>query len=71
MQEITREVIAALAAANGITIPEERLEYVRRQYESFMRTMMEIDSVSLTRETEPATSFALSPPALPSQDQGR
>lgn len=71
MQEITREFIRTLAAANGITIAEERLEAVRRQYESFMRTVMAIDAVPRTPETEPASIFALMPPATPSRDGGR
>jgi Asp-tRNA(Asn)/Glu-tRNA(Gln) amidotransferase C subunit len=65
MQEITREFIRTLAAANGITIPDERLEQVRRQYESFLRTLEEIDSVALPPETEPTTAFLLASPALP------
>jgi Asp-tRNA(Asn)/Glu-tRNA(Gln) amidotransferase C subunit len=65
MQEITREFIRTLAAANGITIPDERLEQVRRQYESFLRTLEEIDAVALAPETEPATAFLLASPVPP------
>lgn len=67
MQEITREFIRTLAAANGITIAEEQLEPVRKQYASFMRTLMEIDAVPLTPETEPTTIFALAAPATPTR----
>lgn len=65
MQEITKEFIRTLAAANGLTIADERLEQVRRQYESFMRTLGEIEAVTLAPETEPATAFLLAPPAPP------
>ena len=65
MQEITREFIRTLAVANGLTLPDERLEQVRRQYESFLRTLKEIDAVAVAPETEPATAFLLASPAAP------
>lgn len=71
MQDITREFIRTLAAANGITIADERLEQVRRQYESFLRTLGEIDTVALPPETEPATVFLLASPAPPPPASGR
>ena len=71
MQEITREFIRALADANGIAIVEEQLEPVRKQYESFMRTMSEIDAVPLTPETDPATIFALAPATLAPREDAR
>lgn len=71
MQGITREFISTLAAANGITIPDERLEEVRRQYESFLRTLKEIDAVTLAPETDPATAFLLASPAPLPPTSGR
>lgn len=71
MQDITREFIRTLAAANGITIADDRLELVRRQYESFLRTLKEIDAVALAPETEPATAFFLASPAPPPPAGGR
>ena len=54
MQEPTTDFVRALAAANGLTIPEERLALVREQYASFMRVLAEIATLPLPRETEPA-----------------
>lgn len=60
MQEaITRDFIQSLARANGLEIPEERLELVLRQYQNFLRTLEELDSLPLGREAEPATVFSL------------
>jgi hypothetical protein len=61
-EAVTKEFIRTLAAANGLTIPEERLELVLRQYESFLRTLEEINSVLLAREAEPAIVYSLSEP---------
>ncbi|MEO5895514.1 MAG: hypothetical protein ABIS06_07425 [Vicinamibacterales bacterium] len=69
MQDITTQLVRMLAAANGIQIPEERLEVVRAQYETFLRSLAEINSVTLARETEPATVFSLMPPA-PARPEG-
>lgn len=70
MQQSTKDFIRTLAAANGITIPDERLEPVLRQYDSFMRTLEQINSLTLPAETEPAVVFALSPTA-PATDRGK
>ena len=56
MQEVTNAFIKTLAAANGIDVPEERLDLVRRQYESLMRNLAQINSLSMPRETEPAVA---------------
>ena len=57
--DISREFIKTLAAANGLTIPEERLEVVQRQYESFLRTLAEIQQLELPREMEPSILYTL------------
>ena len=64
MQEITPAFIRSLAAVNGITIADEQLESVRKQYESFIRTLMEIEAVPLTPEVDPAVIFGLAPAAM-------
>ena len=64
MQEITAQLVRTLAAANNIEIADDRLELVRVQYESFLRSLSEINTVTLARETEPAILFSLMPPAL-------
>jgi hypothetical protein len=56
---VDRNLIQALAEANGLTIPEERLDVVLRQYQSFLRTLERIDSVPLPKETEPAITYTL------------
>lgn len=61
MQELTNEFIRTLAAANGITIPEERLDLVRRQYEGFLRNLAELDTLPLAREAEPAFFPSMAP----------
>ena len=73
MQQSTKDFIRTLAAANGIQIPEERLEPVLRQYDSFMRTLEEINSLPLPIESEPAFVFTLPlrPPAAPATDRGK
>ena len=70
VQQPTKDFIRTLAAANGIQIPEERLELVLRQYDGFMRTLEQINSLTLPAETEPAFVFAL-PPATPATDRGK
>jgi Asp-tRNA(Asn)/Glu-tRNA(Gln) amidotransferase C subunit len=57
--EITKEFIRTLAAANGLTIPEERLEAVQRQYESYLRALDELQQLELPRETEPSILYTL------------
>ena len=57
--EITRDFIRSLAAANGLTIPDERLDVVQRQYESFLRALEEIQQLELPRETEPSILYTL------------
>jgi hypothetical protein len=61
MQAITGDVIRTLAAANGIDLPDERVELVRREYETLMRSLATLDSLPLNRETEPALGQSLSP----------
>ena len=57
MPQPTKELIRALAEANGLAIPEERLELVLRQYESFLRSLDQINTLPLPLEAEPAILF--------------
>jgi hypothetical protein len=68
--DITLETIRSLAQANGLTIPEERLPLVLRQYQGFLRTLERLDALDLPPETEPATTFAV-PVDLPSAQSPR
>lgn len=71
MQDVTREFIKTLAAANGIEIPDERLDLVRVQYQTFIRTLAEINALPLPRETEPSITYALVAPMVPSSGGGK
>lgn len=66
MQNVTNELVQALAAANGLTIAEDRLDLVREQYESYLRTLAGMRALSLPPETEPSF-FPPLPPAIPSK----
>lgn len=61
MQDPTIDLVRALAAANRLTIPQERLELVRREYAGLLQTMERLNSLPLPMEMEPA--FALLPPS--------
>ncbi len=56
---IDRAFIQTLAEANGLTIPDERLDLVLRQYESYLRALETIDSVDQERELEPVIDFSV------------
>jgi hypothetical protein len=71
MQEVTGEFIRTLAAANGIQLPEERIELVRRQYENLMRSLAVINTLPITRETEPAIGHSLAAPSIAPADGRR
>ena len=71
MEDVTREFIRTLAAANGITLPEDRLELVRVQYQSFLRGLVEINSLPMPPETEPSIMYSLAPPAASLSDPGK
>ena len=57
--QVTTEMIRSLALANGLNIPEERLEIVLEQYKAFLESVMRLNAFPLDREAEPATTFTL------------
>lgn len=64
MQNILdKETIRALALANGLTLPEDRLEIVLKQYENYLQLFARLDSWALEMAAEPATTFTLVPDA--------
>lgn len=63
MQNVTNELVKALAAANGLTISEDRVDLVREQYESYLRTLAELRTLPLPPATEPAFFPPLTPAA--------
>ena len=67
MQTMTRETLRILAAANGLRVPDERLNLLLREYESLMRSLAELNALPLPREAEPANVFSL---AVPSASDG-
>ena len=69
---VDREFIKSLAEANGLNLPDERLDMVLRQYQGFLRTMAEIDSVPMDKEAEPAFTYSNTLPSLmPGDAAGR
>ena len=61
---VDRELIKNLAEADGLNIPDERLDMVLRQYQGFLRTLAEIDSVPIEKEVEPAITYSNTLPSL-------
>ena len=53
MQTVTPELLKALAAANGLKIPNDRIPLVLREYESLMRALADLNRLALPREIEP------------------
>ena len=56
---VDQTFIKTLAEAIGLTIPEDRLDAVLRQYQSFLRTIERMDAVPVEKEIEPAIDFSL------------
>ncbi len=59
--DITKEMLQSLAAANGINLPEARLDRVLKQYRSYLQLLARLDAFELKREAEPQTIFTLVP----------
>ncbi len=57
--QVTTELIRSLALANGLNIPENRLEIVLEQYKVFLESMARLNAFPLDREAAPATIFSL------------
>jgi hypothetical protein len=71
MSEVTGAFIVTLASANGIDLPEERVELVRREYENLMRSVAILDGLSIAAGTEPAIGQSLAPPCIAEPDGRR
>ena len=56
---VDQAFIKTLAEANGLTIPDDRLEAVLRQYQSYLRSIERMDAVPVAKEIEPAIDFSL------------
>jgi len=58
---ITKEVLKSLAQLQGVDIPNERLDAVFKQYQSYIETLEQLDSLPLARESEPEITYSLRP----------
>ena len=56
---VDQTFIKNLAEANGLTISQQRLDIVLRQYQDFLHIIEGIDTELLERETEPVIDFSL------------
>ena len=54
---ITKELLRTLALAQGVNLPEERLDAVLRQYQNYLQSLARMDSLPLPREAEPEILF--------------
>ena len=69
--QVTTELIRSLALANGLNIPEDRLEIVLEQYKAFLESVARLNAFPLDREAEPATTFSLAQEDVPGQPPER
>jgi len=63
---VNAAVIKALAEANGLSIPEDRLETVLKQYQTYLELLSHLDSFPLAREAEPGGKAELTRAGAPS-----
>ena len=68
MSQVSGAFITTLASANGIDLPEERVELVRREYENLMRSLAILDGLSIPGGTEPAIGQSLAPSCITEPD---
>lgn len=59
--DVSTETLKSLALANGLNIPDARLERVLKQYQIFLQLLARLDAFDLQREAEPQTVFTLLP----------
>jgi len=54
---ITKEFIRTLALTHGVTLPEQRLDAVLKQYQAYLQSLARMESLPLPREAEPEILF--------------
>ena len=59
MADVDKALIQTLAEANGISIPEDRLEIVRKQYQTYLDILNQLEAFPLAQEAEPSLTFIL------------
>jgi hypothetical protein len=47
MAEITKELLKSLALANGVDLPDQRLDAVLKQYQEYLKLLAQLDSLPL------------------------
>lgn len=50
---VNATLIRTLAESNGISIPDDRLELVLKQYQTYLTLLSHLDTFLLSREAEP------------------
>ena len=50
---ITKELLRTMARAQGVNLPEQRLDAVLSQYQSYLQSLARMESLPLSREAEP------------------
>ena len=53
MAVVDKALIRTLAEANGISIPDDRLEVVLKQYQTYLGLLNQLESFRLAQEAEP------------------
>jgi len=59
MADVDKALIKTLAEANGISIPDDRLEVVLQQYQTYLSILNQLEAFPLDREAEPSLTFGL------------
>lgn len=70
-EAVNGEMVQALAEANGISIPDDRLDIVLSQYRTYLELLSQLDTFLLSREAEPAVKFELSTTGTAQSPGGR
>ena len=58
-ERLSKESIRALAGANGLTIPEDRLEAVLKTYQGFLDLLERLNAFPIDNGVEPMTTSSL------------
>ena len=56
---ITKDVIKSLAQIQGVNIPDDRLDSVLKQYQNYLETLRQLESLPIGREAEPEIIYSL------------
>jgi len=67
MAEVDKALIQTLAQASGISIPDDRLEVVLKQYRTYLGLLNQLESFTLKQEAEPSVTFRV--PAEETRDR--